>query len=111
MSRSLPDLRFNLLESPIECDRRSQSERCMGMFSADAEALKETLGDAKGKVMIESASTVGRKWLSIIPYYQPIRLSDLEVASELHKSMLADPSRLTCRLCGDEASLDHDEKL
>ena len=82
------------LEGPSECELRSLGERCKAMFSADAEALMETLGESKRKMMmIESASTVRRKWLSTIPYYQPLRLSDLEVASELHKRMLAEIRR------------------
>ena len=67
------------------------------------------LGDAKRKVMVESASIVGRKWLSIIPYYQPLRLTDFEIASALHRRTIADPSRLAFRLCGNSADFGHDE--
>ena len=55
------------LEGPSECELRSQGERCKGLFSADAEAVIKTLSDTKRKVMIESSSKVGRKWLSTIP--------------------------------------------
>ena len=60
-------------------------------------------------MILESASTVGLWWLSVIPYYQPLRLSDFEVGSELHRRTLAGPSWPTCRLCGDSANFGHDE--
>jgi len=40
---------------------------------------------------------------------QPLRLSNFEIASELHRRSLAEPSRPTCRLCGDTADFGHDE--
>ena len=88
-----PNVAIFGLEGPTECEPSSQGKRCKEIVSADAEALTETLADSKCKVMIESASIVGRKWLFTIPYYQPLRLSDFAVASELHRRVLADPSR------------------
>ena len=92
-----------------EVGRKSQRERCQEMFMEGRERIMANLGDAKRKVMVESASIVGRKWLSIIPYYQPLRLTDFEIASALHRRTIADPSRLTCRLCGNSADFGHDE--
>jgi len=36
-------------------------------------------------------------------------LSNFEIASEFHRRSLAEPSRPTCRLCGDTADFGHDE--
>ena len=90
-------------------ERRSQGERCKEMFEAKREAVMAKLDDAQRKTIVESGSVFGRKWLSVIPYYQPLRLSDFEVASELHRRTLAAPSRPSCRLCGDVATFGHDE--
>ncbi len=79
------------------------------MFEAKREAVMAKLDDAQRKTIVESGSVFGRKWLSVIPYYQPLRLSDFEVASELHRRTLAAPSRPSCRLCGDVATFGHDE--
>jgi len=97
------------LTAPDEQVRKSQSERCKEMFETVRERVMATLDDSRRKVMVESSSVIGRKWLSVIPYYQPLRLSNFEIASELHRRSLAEPSRPTCRLCGDTADFGHDE--
>ena len=60
----------------------------MEVFEVDRETVMEGLDDAGRKVILESASMAGPvrlRWLAVIPYYQPLRLSDFEVGVELHR--------------------------
>ncbi|OXG77145.1 hypothetical protein C349_05357 [Cryptococcus neoformans var. grubii Br795] len=59
--------------------------------------------------LTENASKLGRSWLSTIPLYQPLRLSDIDIASALHVRTLVGSSVPICRFCGASASLGHDE--
>lgn len=60
--------------------------------------------------VIEASSSLGRKWLSIIPFYQALYLSDfgkyllLSTSETLHTGFW-----VSCQYCGDENELGHDE--
>jgi len=41
------------------------------------------MDDSERKLMAESASTLGRKWLNTIPYYHTLRLTDFEVSTAI----------------------------
>jgi hypothetical protein len=88
---------------------KSQGERCKEMWGKQQEELLEKMDDKERKLLIESASTIGRKWLSVIPYRQQLRLSDYDIATGLAYRLQVPPSSGHCRWCGDEASLGHDE--
>ncbi len=79
------------------------------MLEGQHAALLETLDDTGRKMVVEAGSVLGRKWLSVIPYFQPLRLSDFDVSAALHLRTLTVPPRHACRHCGDAAHLGHDE--
>ncbi|UOH81165.1 hypothetical protein LQV05_003831, partial [Cryptococcus neoformans] len=73
------------------------------------EAILHNLGDTERKRLTENASRLGRSWLSVIPYLQPLRLSNVEIASGLHDRTLVGSSIPVCRFCGSDSPLGHDE--
>ena len=88
---------------------KSQGERCKEMWEKQQVQLLEKMDDRERKLLTESASTIGRKWLSIIPYRQQLRLSDYDIATGLAYRLQVSPSSGHCMWCGDEATLGHDE--
>lgn len=88
---------------------KSQGERCKEMWNVQQEGMLDRMGDKERKLMIESASAIGRKWLSVTPYRQQLRLSDYDVATGLAYRLQIPPSSGHCLWCGDATDLGHDE--
>jgi hypothetical protein len=88
---------------------QSQQERCKNMWEGQRDGMLEAMGDKERKLLVEAASPIGRKWLSIIPYNQPLRLSDYDVATGLAYRLQVPPKDGHCIFCGDKAELGHDE--
>jgi hypothetical protein len=88
---------------------KSQGERCKEMWEKQQEDLLEKMADRERKLLVESASAIGRKWLSIIPYRQQLRLSDYDIATGLAYRLQTPPASGHCMWCGDSAELGHDE--
>ena len=86
-----------------------QRTRCAEMLKVKREDLLATLDAQQSKTIIESASGLGRRWLSVIPYYQGLRLTDFEVSAGLHLRTLHPGSHTICSLCGNENSAGHAE--
>ncbi|KAI5448750.1 hypothetical protein NCC49_000977, partial [Naganishia albida] len=86
-----------------------QKVRCAEMFKAKRDTLLTTLDAQQSKTIIESASGLGRKWLSVIPYYQGLRLTDFEISAGLHLRTLHPGSTTVCSLCSAENSAGHAE--
>ena len=42
------------------------------------------LADVQRKMVVESSTTLDRKWLTLTPYFQPIRLSDHKISTGVH---------------------------
>jgi len=99
------------MSDPIGDSRRrvAQRERCSEAWSKRAGELFEGLDDAEMKLFVENASSLWRKWLSIIPYYRSLALSDFEISTGLHYRTLAGSPLRTCAWCGQENALGHDE--
>jgi hypothetical protein len=85
-----------------------QRVRCRKAFEAQQEALLNSLDAQQTKQILESASGLGRKWLSVIPYHQGLRLSDFEVSAALHHRTLS-PGSAICSLCGVVNTAGHPE--
>jgi hypothetical protein len=77
-----------------------QRTRCNEALNKQRDALFSTLDDTKTKTIIESSSGLGKKWLSVVPFYQSLRLSDFEVSSALHVRTLHTGSGAVCSGCG-----------
>jgi hypothetical protein len=86
-----------------------QKVRCAELFKTNRNNLLATLDAQQSKTMIESASGLGRKWLSVIPYYQGLRLTDFEVSAGLHLHTLHPGSSIVCSLCASENAPGHAE--
>lgn len=52
---------------------------------------------------------MGKRWLNVIPCFQPLRLSNQEVATGLHDRTLVGSSIAICSFCGSDSPLGHDE--
>ncbi|OXH26836.1 hypothetical protein J005_05281 [Cryptococcus neoformans] len=87
----------------------TQRSWCAELWDAQRDAILLGLNDTQRKRLTENASKLGRSWLSTIPLYQPLRLSDIDIASALHVRTLVGSSVPICRFCGASASLGHDE--
>ena len=61
----------------------SQSERCQDMFEAAHSSTFELLDSHK--LVLESSSSLGRKWMSVLPTAAQFRLTDSEVAGALQQ--------------------------
>lgn len=101
---------LGLLPSPEEPPTPvPQRTRCAELWESQQEAILHNLGDTERKRLTENASRLGRSWLSAIPYLQPLRLSNVEIASGLHDRTLVGSSIPVCRFCGSDSPLGHDE--
>ena len=101
---------LGLLSSPEEPPTPiPQRTRCAELWESQQEAILRNLGDTERKRLTENASRLGRSWLSVIPYLQPLRLSNVEIASGLHDRTLVGSSIPVCRFCGSDSPLGHDE--
>ncbi|UOH84398.1 hypothetical protein LQV05_001198 [Cryptococcus neoformans] len=101
---------LGLLSSPEEPPTPvPQRIRCAELWESQQEAILHNLGDTERKRLTENASRLGRSWLSVIPYLQPLRLSNVEIASGLHDRTLVGSSIPVCRFCGSDSPLGHDE--
>jgi hypothetical protein len=85
-----------------------QRVRCGKAFEAQQDALFRTLDSHQIKTILESASGLGRKWLSVIPFHQALRLTDFEVSAALHHRTL-NPGSAVCSMCGILNSAGHAE--
>jgi hypothetical protein len=85
-----------------------QRNRCGKAFEAQQETLLNTLDDHQIKTVLESASGLGRKWLSVIPFHQGLRLTDFEISAALHHRTLH-PGSAVCPMCGILNSAGHAE--
>jgi hypothetical protein len=85
-----------------------QRVRCGKAFEAQQESLLQSLDNQQVKTILESASGLGRKWLSVIPYYEGLRLSDFEISAALHHRTLK-PGSPVCSLCGVVNTTGHAE--
>jgi hypothetical protein len=86
-----------------------QKVRCAELFKTNRNNLLATLDAQQSKTIIESASGLGRKWLSVIPYYQGLRLTDFAVSAGLHLRTLHPGSNIVCSLCASENAPGHAE--
>ncbi|UOH85178.1 hypothetical protein LQV05_001997 [Cryptococcus neoformans] len=101
---------LGLLSSPEEPPTPvPQRVQCAELWGPQQEAILQNPGDTERKRLTENASRLGRIWLSVIPYFQPLRLSNIEIASGLHDRTLVGSSIPTCRVCGSDSPLGHDE--
>ncbi|UOH84391.1 hypothetical protein LQV05_001191 [Cryptococcus neoformans] len=76
----------------------TQRSWCAELWDAQRDAILLGLNDTQRKRLTENASKLGRSWLSTIPLYQPLRLSDIDIASALHGRTLVGSSVPICRL-------------
>ncbi|OXG82729.1 hypothetical protein C350_02677 [Cryptococcus neoformans MW-RSA36] len=99
---------FNL-DLPDEAPTPSQRELCSSMWEHQQTTILEGLNDPGRKRLVENASRVGKRWLNVVPYFQPLRISNQEVATGLHDRTLVGSSLAICSLCGSGSPLGHDE--
>jgi hypothetical protein len=87
----------------------SQRLRCQPIFEVERERLFGSISQLGQQSVLEAASALGRKWLSVIPYYQSLRLTDFEVSSALHIRTLLIGHWVQCQFCGIINEIGHDE--
>jgi hypothetical protein len=96
-----PALAPPLLTDPTDPDSIArQRDRCNVLFEEKQKALFARLTDQQIKTVLESASSLGKKWLTVIPYYQSLRLTDFEISAGLHAKTLHSGTRPVCTRCG-----------
>jgi len=88
---------------------RSQKERCTQAFEARHRDLLVTLSPAEAQSVQESATYLGRRWLSIIPFHTSLKLSNFELSAALHHRTLCPSERAYCHHCGSQNEIMHDE--
>jgi hypothetical protein len=84
-----------------------QKVRCNAIFDKTRETLFTNLNDQQIKQVLESASGFGKRWLSVVPFYQALRLTDFEISAGLHfKTLEVGP---VCPLCSQPNFAGHAE--
>jgi hypothetical protein len=96
-------------DTPDKTPIRSQKERCTQAFEARHRDLLLTLSSAEAQAVQESATYLGRRWLSIIPFHPSLKLSDFELSAALHHRTLCPSKRAYCQHCGSRNEIMHDE--
>lgn len=105
-----PPLSSPLLSDADDPDSiKPQRIRCQALFAAQRDRLFNTLDPMARQIMLESATTLGRRWLNIIPFSQRQRLSNFEVSAALHIRTLITGHNGGCKRCGEQNVLGHDE--
>lgn len=83
------------IETPGEVVQFKQ-EQCKEMWEKRLDALPDDMGDKERNLLAEAASTIGRKWPRVIPYNQPLRLSNYDVATDLAYRLQVTPKDNHC---------------
>ena len=86
-----------------------QRERMEPIWLEAREELFKKLTPAQQLLATDSASRVGSKWLSTIPYFSTLRLTDTAVSSALHYRTLCPGSSEICLQCAEDNLPGHDE--
>ncbi|MGV2364916.1 MAG UNVERIFIED_CONTAM: hypothetical protein MIN83_26280, partial [Paenibacillus polymyxa] len=77
-----------------------QRERCNKAFEETRRQLFLTLTDQQIKTVLESATGLGKKWLSVVPFHAQLRLTDFQVSTGLHIKTLISGPGVVCNQCG-----------
>jgi hypothetical protein len=73
---------------------RSQRDRCQDQFEARHRSLIAGCTPQERLLITKASSYLGRRWMSIIPLNNSLKLSDFEVSSALHLRTLLPHRRL-----------------
>ncbi len=87
----------------------TQHERCEEMWKEQSTTTFADLSDVEKKLVVENSTPLGRRWLSTIPYYQPLRLTDFEISTGIHYRLLSPSPGTSCTWCAQSNQLGHDE--
>jgi len=98
-----------LLEVDDERPSVTQRQRCNKVFNTRLERVLQELPAFERDTVSESATVLGRKWLSVVPFRSILELTDTEVAAGLHVRTLCAGSDDFCADCGDASPFGHDE--
>ena len=98
---------FLPLSSNMDASQEAQPK--FELWEDQQNDLLTTLDDPERKLMAESSSTLGRKWLDTIAYYHSLRLTDFEVSTAIHYRTLSTSHLTTCPWCSKSNSLGHGE--
>jgi hypothetical protein len=101
-----PLLQIELSEVP---EPLSQHDRCQKKFLEARDALLDTLNRSERSAVLENASLLGRKWLSIIPFNSSLKITDSELSAALCLRTLVPERSGHCRHCGAASSFNHGE--
>lgn len=99
---------FNL-DTSDDASIPTQCELCATLWDLQQATIFDVLNDPQRKILIENASQMGKRCLNVIPYFQPLRLSNQEVAMGLHDRTLVGSSIPICAFCDSNSPLGHDE--
>ena len=79
---------------------RSQRDRCQDQFGTRHRSLITGCTPQERLLITEASSYLGRRWMSIIPFNNSLRLSDFEISSALHLRTLLPAHATHCHHCG-----------
>ena len=88
----------------------SQHESCQQAFAARRDSLLRRIQPSQRLWIEESASKLGRRWLTIIPYTDYSLLDDPQISAGLHLRTLPIASRPVCASCAtplDDGHVDN----
>jgi len=96
---------------PFEEDQDilSQGSRCAKVSAARQSELLSDSNPVEKLSVVEAVSTLGRRWLSVIPFSPNLALTNAEVATGLHFRTLCPGREDLCFHCAASNSFGHDD--
>ncbi|WWC95529.1 hypothetical protein V866_002394 [Kwoniella sp. B9012] len=89
-------------------DKRTQKERCAELFESQQSEMLQGLTTFERILVVESASNLGRRWLSVLPTGPTLQMSDHEVSVSLHRRLLTYRKATYCGRCKLNATSPND---
>jgi hypothetical protein len=86
-----------------------QGVRLTKMYAKQQEAFLSTSSPSDCITLADNSSSLGRRWLTTIPYFPALRLSDPEVSAALHIRTLCPGQSPNCRHCALPNIPGHDD--
>lgn len=96
-------------DQPEAIQPTSQRVRCQAAFLARRESLLASLPVSSRSAVMDSASPLARRWLSVIPFGPNLRLSSSEVAAGLLLRTGCPGKDDHCSICGQPNTFGHDD--
>ena len=92
-----------------DAEPRSQRERCQGAFVERREILLGSLPALSRPAVLDNSAPLARRWMAVIPFSTPLRLTSNEISAGLHIRTLCPGLDNNCTHCAAPNVTGHDD--